>query len=63
LPDDEVNEMLTLQYSRPGNLFAPSSAVTVHALVDDASTSPECLVTGHALQNGGTPLIIGPIAP
>ncbi len=67
-PDDNHNELLHIEYTRPAGanpLLSPSSATSVTLQADNtaAADAPDCVVTGHALQNGGGGIIIGPIGP
>jgi hypothetical protein len=63
LVQDDDNQLLTIEYTRPATgVIAQSSATSVTLHVDNnaAADAPDCVVTGHALQNGGGALIVGP---
>ncbi len=57
LVQDDEQQLLTIEYTRPatGVTLAQSSATSVTLHVDNTAEAdaPDCVVTGHALQNGG----------
>jgi hypothetical protein len=55
LVQDGDNQLLTIEYTRPGTGLAQSSATSVTLHVDNTAEAdaPDCVVTGHALQNDG----------
>ncbi len=64
--DDNDDQVAQLEYSRPGtSLLQPASATSVMMQIDNTGlpTGTACLISGHALGNGGKPFIIGPIGP
>src|SRR5215211_2319231 len=63
LVQDDEQQLLTVEYTRPATgAIAQSSATSVTLHVDNTAEAdaPDCVVTGHALQNGGGALIVGP---
>jgi hypothetical protein len=63
LVQDDEQQLLTIEYTRPATgVIAQSSATSVTLHIDNtaAADAPDCVVTGHAFQNGGGALIVGP---
>lgn len=53
LAADDNDQVLNIQYTRPGGGILNPSAATSAVLIADSNGGVNCLVTGHAFRNGG----------